>query len=492
MRSDMLENLLKENQELKAMVAKASTKIEELEEEKITAFVIGDSIMDGIVVVDAKGYVTSVNKGYTHITDIAAEEVVGKHIDHLLQLNMFEGSVSLDVIRTGEKKSAMCTIVRNNKQVLLIGTPIFNQEHVLIKVITVMRNLTDLINLKEKLEKAEEKKKLVQSELISMRMQAEGSHFIGTSPCMMRIKELIEYVAPTDANVLLMGPTGSGKEVVSRTIYQYSTRNEKPYIKINCAAIPENLLESELFGYVKGAFTGADQKDKKGLFETANGGTVLLDEISEMPLKLQPKLLRVLQERELTPVGGVKSIKIDTRVIAASNKDLKKLVDLNLFRADLYYRLNVFPIQVPSLCERLEDIPDLAAFFLNRFNTKYNKKKVLDHTAILELMKYEWPGNVRELENVVERMTVISPNRILVREDVRGILDIGEGVKQSAQDFVIGEISLKEAVRNFERQLVEKALKEGGSSYAAARILKTTQPTVIRKSQSLGIETHKK
>jgi PAS domain S-box-containing protein len=492
MRVDVIENLMKENQELKAMVAKASTKIEELEEERITAFVIGDAVMDGIIVVDAEGFVSSVNKAYTTITNIAPEEVVGKHMTDLLNQNLFQGSVSLEVIRTKEKKSSMCIITRNNKQVLLTGTPIFNQENELIKVITVMRNLTDLINLKEKLEKAEEKKNLAQSKLISMRMQTESNGFLGTSPSIMRIKELIEYVAPTDANVLIMGPTGSGKEVISRYIYQFSRRDEKPYIKINCAAIPEHLLESELFGYVKGAFTGADLKDKKGLFETAKGGTILLDEISELPIKLQPKLLRVLQEREITPVGGVTSIKIDTRVIAASNKDLKTMVQDNLFRADLYYRLNVFPIQVPSLYERREDIPDLAAFFLNRFNSKYNKKKVLDNTAIFELMKYEWPGNVRELENVVERMTVISPNRILVSDDVKVILDLGEGVEQTISTVILGNGGLKEAVQNFERHLVEKALKEGGSSYAAARILKTTQPTVIRKAQALGIATHKK
>ncbi len=210
-----------------------------------------------------------------------------------------------------------------------------------------------------------------------------------------------------------------------------------------------------------------------------------------MPLKLQPKLLRVLQEREITPVGGVKNIKIDTRVIAASNKDLKKLVKENLFRADLYYRLNVFPIDVPSLNERKEDIPDLTAFFLNRFNNKYNKDKILDSTAIFELMKYSWAGNVRELENVVERMTIISSNRILVSDDVKDILNIGDVDELDISHTTLARVSLKELVRDFERELVEQALKEGGSSYAAARILKTTQPTVVRKAKSLGISTKK-
>ncbi len=489
-KSDM-ETLIRQNKELKKALKNANERIAEIEDEMITAFVIGDAIMDGIIVVNAEGIVTSVNKGYVEITQISAEEVLGKSIQTLIDEEMFVGSVSLDVIRTGEKKSGMCTILRNKRQVLLVGTPIFNSDHKLIKVITVMRNLTELINLKEKLEKTKLKNELVENKLLDLKRQTDNSGFLGTSPAIIRVKELIYYVASTTANVLITGPTGSGKEVISREIHNNSLRQDKPYIKINCAAIPENLLESELFGYVKGAFTGADQKYKKGLFETANGGTILLDEISEMPLKLQPKLLRVLQEREITPVGGVTSIKIDTRVIAASNKDLKMLVDKNLFRADLYYRLNVFPIEIPSLNERKEDIPDLAASFLNRFNAKYNKKKVLDSTAIFELMRYSWPGNVRELENVVERMTIISSNRILVADDVKMILDIGEVKENEFSGTALDDFSLKEAVQNFERTLIQKALKEGGSSYAAARILKTTQPTVIRKAQALGISTKK-
>jgi transcriptional regulator with PAS, ATPase and Fis domain len=243
-----------------------------------------------------------------------------------------------------------------------------------------------------------------------------------------------------------------------------------------------------LFGYVKGAFTGADNKDKKGLFETPNGGTILLDELSEMPLKLQPKLLRVLQEREITPLGGVKSIKIDVRLIAASNKDLQDLVKKKNFRADLYYRLNVFPVNILPLRERKEDIPDLTAMFLSKFNVKYDKKKVLDSTAIFSLLKYDWPGNVRELENIVERMTIISANRILTDKDVSIIINFTEPDEIDMGGLPMGDISLKEAVQKLERHLVGKALKDGGSSYAAAKILKTTQPTVVRKAKALGID----
>lgn len=483
----MNDNIIQLQEELNL----AKKHISEMEDEMVTAFVIGDAIMDGIIVVDSNGIITSVNKGYVEITQIDEKEVVGKSIQSLLDQKLFEGSVSLEVIKTGEKKSGMCTILRNNRQVLLVGTPIFDRDNKLLKVITVMRNLTDLINLKEKLEKSMLQNELVENKLLDLKRQADTNGFIGSSNAIKKVKELIYHVASTDVNVLILGPTGSGKEVISREIHNTSLRQDQPYIKINCSAIPENLLESELFGYVKGAFTGADLKNKKGLFEMANGGSILLDEISEMPLKLQPKLLRVLQEREITPVGGLESVRIDTRVIAASNKDLQKLVEEKLFRADLFYRLNVFPIEIPSLKERVDDIPDLAAHFLNRFNSKYNKKKVLDNTAIFELMKYPWPGNVRELENVVERMMIISPNRILIAEDVRMILDIGEVNENDAISLSQEHFSLKEATNQFEKSLIQKALKEGGSSYGAAKILKTSQPTVVRKAQALGISLKK-
>jgi len=481
--------LKKENLSLKSDLEQANSKIQHLEEEMITAFTIGDAVMDGIVVVDSHGVIQSVNKGYTIITEIKADEVTGRHIDELLEEKLFVGSVSLEVIKTGEKKTGMCTISRNNKQVLLVGSPIFNHNGELVKVITVMRNLTELINLKERLLKAEEKKRKAQDQLDSLKREVNQSNFIGISANIVRVKELIDYVAPTDANVLVLGPTGAGKEVVSRAIHQKSKRCDKPYIKINCAAIPENLLESELFGYVKGAFTGASGKDKKGLFESANGGTILLDEISEMPLTLQPKLLRVLQEREITPVGGVESIKIDTRVIAASNKDLKSLVGQKKFRADLFYRLNVFPIEIESLANRKDDIPDLVTFFINKYNQKYKKMKSIDNTALVNLMLYSWPGNVRELENVVERMVIMSSNKILVRSDVKEILNIGEVAQKNMINELNDDLGLKDSVRAYERVLIEDALNKGGSSYGAARILKTTQPTVIRKARALGIDT---
>lgn len=486
---DLIEILKEENQILKKKLNKAEEELKLLEDEKMTAFIIGDAIADGICVVDANGIVININRGYTEITEIKEEEIVGKSIRELLDNQYFSDAVSLEVLEKKQKISAMSTIYRNNKKVLLVGTPFLDENNNIIKVITVMRNMTELIQLQEGLETAEQKKRQYKEKLNSLK-KVTGNAFIGNDTSILRVKELIAYAAQTDVTVLLTGETGSGKEVVAREIFKQSKRKDGPYVKINCSAIPENLLESELFGYVKGAFTGADKRDKKGLFEIADKGTILLDEISEMPMKLQTKILRVLQERELTRVGGTESIKIDTRIIASTNRSLEEMVKQNLFRADLYYRLNVFPIKLPSLRERRDDIQDIAAAFLLKFNQIYDKNKILSGHAIAALTEYDWPGNVRELENIIERMVIISSNTVLERDDVERLIYMGEK-PPSLKAVDIGETGLKQAVQDYEREIIKRVLKEYGTTYAAAEVLKTTQPTIVRKAQALGIPLRK-
>lgn len=483
-------NLQKENQLLKNQLLESQNRITELEQENLTAFAIGDIVMDGIYIVNSQGVITQVNKGFTEITEIMPEQIIGKNIKDLISKNYFTYDISSDILQSRKKMTSMATIIKNDKRILMMGSPIFDKTNVFIEVITVIRDITSLINLREQLEKVEEKKRIIQDKLNNLIHSEEWNHFKGNSPKITEVKELIKYVAPTDATVFILGDTGTGKEVVAKEIYERSKRHDGPYVKINCAAIPESLLESELFGYSKGAFTGADNKSKKGLFEIADGGTILLDEITEMPLNLQPKLLRVLQEREITPLGGTSSVKINTRVIVACNKNPEELIKKGLFRADLYYRLNVFPINIPNLKERKDDIPDISALFLNRFNMLYKKEKSLDNTAIFALMSYNWPGNVRELENTIERMTIISPNKILTNTDVKLAIDINRN--HNSSEIRIDNRSLKESVSELEKKLIEDALLKGGSSYGAARILKTTQPTIVRKAQSLGIKIRQK
>ncbi len=489
---DIIKKLQDENLAFKLELEELNEELDYLRTERLTALILGDAISDGICVVDTNGIVTNINHCYTDITEITEEEIVGKSIRELLEKKYFSEAVSLEVLKTKQKISALSTIYRNDKKVLIVGIPFFDSNNEVVKVITVMRNMTELIRLKEELENAQLKKRQYKEELKSLKRERTENGFIGSDPSILRVKELIQYVAQTDATVLITGETGSGKEVVAREIFKQSRRKTGPYVKVNCSAIPENLLESELFGYVKGAFTGADKKDKKGLFETANNGTILLDEISEMPLKLQTKLLRVLQERELTRVGGTESIKIDTRIIASTNKSLEEMVKNNFFRADLYYRLNVFPIALPSLMERRNDIPEIAAGFIAKFNRFYEKNKEFSGQAIEALTEYEWPGNVRELENIVERMVIISSNRVLNREDVERIIYMGEKKPSAMQTLDISRIGLKQAVQDYEKEILERVLKECGNSYAAAEVLKTTQPTIVRKAQALGIPLKRK
>ncbi len=316
---------------------------------------------------------------------------------------------------------------------------------------------------------------------------------IGKSKAMRRVFALIEKVADTESTVLILGESGTGKELVARAIHAASDRREGPFIPVNCGAIPEELLESELFGHEKGAFTGAI-KTRIGRFELAHGGTIFLDEIAEMSPKLQVKLLRVLQERTFERIGGTKPIKVDIRVIAATNKDLEKEVKEGRFREDLYYRLNVIPIKLPPLRERLEDIPLLVEHFLARFsNRKKEPIQGISKEALECLMKHDWPGNVRELENVIERMVILSNGPQLTLEDVpEYILEKTGTVKNTAyvQEFDIPDegVHLPTLVAEFEKNLILKALeKTGWVKNRAAKLLRINRTTLIEKMKKQKI-----
>jgi PAS domain S-box-containing protein len=271
------------------------TELRRYEEREMDAFAIGDAVSDGICMADGQGIVLAINRVYTEITGITEDMIVGQPIQKLLDEGYFNRAVTYMVIEQKKRVSQFSTIARNGKKVLITGNPFFSEAGEVRQVLTVMRDLTELLSIKDKLEKAERESERYRSELDRYKtLQKKQSHLIGEAPSMKQIKELIKYVAGTDATVLITGETGSGKEVVAKEIHENSGKTGAPYIKVNCAAIPDSLLESELFGYEKGAFTGALNKEKPGMFELANGGTLLLDEIGEMPMMLQSKLLRVL------------------------------------------------------------------------------------------------------------------------------------------------------------------------------------------------------
>ncbi len=342
------------------------------------------------------------------------------------------------------------------------------------------------------LKKAEERESLkrenlqLKTQLKNIEANYNFGNMVAKSKAMQDIFTLAAKVAQYNTTVLITGESGTGKELIAKGIHYSGDRVKKPLIAVNCGGIPENLLESELFGHVKGAFTGAD-RNKKGLFEEADTGTLFLDEIGELPLSLQVKLLRVLQEGEIRPVGDSRTMKIDVRIIAATSKNLQEEVKNGNFREDLFYRLNVMPIKLPALRERREDIPILCRIFIEEFNRRFSKNiKGIAPAAMLTLLHSPWPGNVRELENAIERAVVLAEDTILVPENFPQALE--EGLIGNKEDEIFSGFSLKDAQKVFEKRLIEKALKEtNGNRTQAAKLLEISHPSLLSKIKTYDI-----
>lgn len=314
---------------------------------------------------------------------------------------------------------------------------------------------------------------------------------IGASDELNGVLKLVQKVADTDSTVLILGESGTGKELIARAIHYNSNRADKPLVPVNCGAIPENLLESELFGHVKGSFTGAINS-KMGRFEMANGGTIFLDEIGDMSLRLQVKILRVLQERKFEPVGSTKTVEVDVRIITATHRNLEDLVAKGEFREDLYYRLNVIPLNIPPLRERVSDIPILVEYFLKSYSTANRVKEPIVTQEIMSLlMNYKWPGNIRELENTIERLVVLRPAQVIGLNDLPDkFLKATDTIfKNSALHIPDAGISLKNAVNDFENTLILKALeKTGWNKNKAASLLRLNRTTLVEKIKKKQLE----
>lgn len=481
-------------------------------------FLVADAISDGVYVIDSHGTVTAINEGYTQLSGIKEKDILGKNMEEVwknhyvpadsdvfvvlenesipsyAEMIVKSGNgydvgspypVSILTLKKKRKTSVITTLQNTNKIVSMTGIPVFDEVGEIKKIYTIIRDLTDLYDMKKKLSEAENDKKRFINELKYHRNNELQTDLIGKSRQISELRETIYSIAGADATVLITGETGVGKEIVARELYKNSNRKNNAYVKINCSAITETLLESELFGYEKGAFTGAQNKEKLGLFEIADNGTLLLDEIGDMPMHLQSKLLRVIQEKELRRVGGEKTRKIDVRIIAATNQDLKQMIKDGKFREDLYYRLNVIPLVIPPLRERKEDISVLVDFFADRFNKKHSKSKFIDRSAIESLMEYDWPGNIRELENIIERLIIIGNGNIVLQSDIERILGKSSDIKGGD---VNGISTLRQAVSQLEKEMIQKSLSIHGSTYGAAIELGINQSTVVRKAKALGIE----
>lgn len=437
---------------------------------------ICDELYDGIYIADEKGKTLYVNKSYSRITGLSPDLVLGKYVSDLMKEGLYKNAITPDIIKTKKPINAMAEI-RTGVKVLLSGSPILDQDGNIKKVVVINRDMSDLLDMQKKLVAS-------QNEIEHLRNLQITNKLIGKSEEIQPIIQMVHQVANLDVTVLITGETGVGKEVIGNEIYINSDRHDKPFIKVNCAAIPANLLEAELFGYEAGSFTGASSKGKIGMFELANKGTLLLDEVGEMPLELQSKLLRIIQEKEVTRVGGTKPIKLDVRILAATNCDLYELVKKGKFREDLYYRLNVFPIHIPPLRNRFSDIELLTKHYLGIYNTKYGKQ-VGFNPEVYEVFKtYTWPGNIRELQNVVERLVITSDKyKKINMELARKILNM----EPENTETLTSELSLKEIVEKVERKIIENALKDYGSTRKAAAVLKISQSSVVKKAKKLGI-----
>ena len=442
-----------------------------------------ESSFDGIFVTDAKAVPIWVNHSYEVISGLTAADVVGVPMEKLVEAGIVSQSASLMAMEQGSPITIAQTF-RTGRRAVVTSTPIFDREDNIAMVVTNVRDISELTALQETLEKHRLINERYETEIAVIRQQLLRSpELVAEDPAILDVFRMVGRAALLDTVVLVQGETGVGKERIAAYIHQHSPRNQKNYIRVNCGAIPENLAESELFGYERGAFTGANREGKLGLFEVADGGTIFLDEIGELSLNLQTKLLRVLQEKELTRVGGSKPIRVNVRVIAATNRDLRQAVAAGTFREDLFYRLSVFPVYVPPLRERKRDIPKLAEGVIRELNQTYGKQKTISPATIAALLQYPWPGNVRELRNVMERAFIMSDEADITPNDltlVRG------GIAASAERAAGG--SFQEQVEHFEAQVISRALRQEKSLRAAARSLHMDPATLLRKKNKYAAQ----
>ena len=442
--------------------------------------VILDSVDDGIWVIDAQGTTLYVNRALTRITGINPREVVGRHVSALMHEGRFTSCVTLEALK---KKCAVTMFddYAGGKRCLNTSTPIFDASGAIWRVVASIRDISELSMLEAKLAESEReasdyKRKLERIE------QSNMTAFFSGSAAVSKLLQDMERTAKASSSVLLLGETGTGKSLAATLLHQKSTRAKEPFVAVNCAAIPPNLLEAELFGYEKGAFTGAAREGKRGLLELADKGTLFLDEIGDLPLNMQAKLLHVLDGYAFRRLGGIKGITVDVRILAATNKALEHLVEAGEFRADLYYRLRVLHMVLPPLREHREDIRIMAGYFLEEACKRQGTIKFFDHKVLRCFTAHDWPGNVRELRATVEFLVAMSSGKIIKPDDLPAHMRHG-----AAQERDMHKGGLQNAVDRLEADMIKDALGKAGSSYKAAKLLGVSQSTIVRKANRLRI-----
>ncbi|MDQ0338891.1 PAS domain S-box-containing protein [Caldalkalibacillus uzonensis] len=443
-----------------------------------------ESLHDPVIIISKDSTIKYINQAYSNQFNVPAEKLIGRKLCEIEPRARI-----LDVLRDGKPRINDYSYVYSlKKDVYANITPLVEDGEV-IGVVTIMKDISEIKKLQEELNKY----KRYSSQLEEQLIQQSFSLLESKVPKMKEVVNLARKVAQSDATVMLYGESGVGKEVLAKAIHQASNRTGNPFIPINMASIPDSLLESELFGYEEGSFTGSRKGGKKGLFELANGGTLFLDEVGEMSLNAQAKMLRVIQESVYWKIGGTKLYPLDARIICATNRNLGEMVQNGSFRADLYYRLNVVPIHIPPLRERKEDIPYLVQHILRKLTLKYCKHVTIDHEVYEQFKRYNWPGNVRELVNVLERMVVVCQTTHLTSAEVPSYIR-GEAPVVSTSSTVPdrpaleSEQPLNDILEQTERYVFEKVLRQSRNRSEAIQKLGISRKAFYTRLKKYGIK----
>jgi len=445
-----------------------------------------DSSSDGLFVCDANANVIRMNPASEKIHNLSATEIVGKNMHELIDAGFIDRSAALEASISKKRVSLLQN--KEGHKLISIATPVFDEQDKLIRIVVSERDITEIDNLQQELEKQEAIKDGFRDQMLAMQQaELDSQQIIARSPTMVRALQQSIKVAKADSSVLILGETGVGKGLVADLIHKNSTRAKQPLIKINCGAIPESLIEAELFGYEKGAFTGALASGKPGHFELADKGTLFLDEVAELPLPSQVKLLRFLEDGRITRLGDTKSRTVNVRVLAATHQDLEKMVEQGKFRLDLYYRLNVIPIHIPAIRERYDCIIPLIRHYIEIFSQQTGTHKRLTRTALDALTVYPYPGNVRELMNICERLVVMAETELIDLPDLPIQVTSHTPEQQFSIDRIPSGTSLQQTLDQVEKKLLKKALQQFDNQTQIAIALDVNQSTIARKLKKHGL-----
>jgi PAS domain S-box-containing protein len=444
-----------------------------------------ESSSDGIWVCDGHANVISVNTASEKLNNVKAADMIGKNIVDIIKDGLFQRSATLEVLRTRRQVSVVQYIRNSDKTLLVTGTPVFDESGKIFMVVVNERDMTQLDAIRKQLEQTRMVTEKYRDEIANLTaLEFKKEVIVSENSSMRQVLQAVLRLAGLDGSgILLLGESGTGKGLLAKFMHRNGRRSGKPFIQINCAALPESLLEAELFGYEKGAFTGALQGGKAGLFELAQGGTLFLDEIGDLPPIIQSKLLKYLDDFEVMRLGGLKPTKIDCTLIAATNRDLETLAASGQFRRDLFYRLNTFTIRIPPLRERKEDIFELIHHFLHQINDEYGFNKRISAGALIPLRSHPFPGNVRELKSMVKRAALMSDKAVI--EDL--IMDNFGVVPSKLAPDENEHTCLIEGVAEIERKMICKALSHCKSTRELAGYLGVSQPTVVRRLKKYGL-----